>query len=136
MVTDRFVSPDAVSPAFRDALGEHLGALQARDAGRFGATLGDDVVVIDGAGSVTRGREEVLRSHAGWFASEDPWTFAYELVLARETSDAALAVIDVTYRQTPRHEPARFLLSLLFARDANGAWRFVYDQNTPLRERG
>ena len=29
-------------------------------------------------------------------------------------------------------EPARFLLSLVFERDAGGAFTFVYDQNTPL----
>jgi len=117
---------------FGSALAEHLGALQAKDAARFAATLGDDVLVVDGAGALKRGTAAVLQSHAEWFASRDPWTFEYEIVLAREFRDAALALIDVTYRHTPSHEPARFLLSLVFARDAAGAWKFVYDQNTPL----
>lgn len=118
---------------FGAALTEHLGALQAKDAERFGATLGEDVVVVDGAGAMKRGRDVVLRSHAEWFASSDPWTFEYEVVLVREMRDAALALIDVTYRHRPELEPARFLLSLVFARDANGEWKFVYDQNTPHR---
>ena len=118
---------------FRDALDEHLGALQARDAQRFAATLGDDAAVVDGGGLITRGTAEVLRSHAEWFASPDRWAFEYEIVLTRETPSLGLAVLDVTYRHTPDAEPARFLLSLVFECDAEGAFKFVYDQNTPLR---
>jgi ketosteroid isomerase-like protein len=119
--------------AFREALDEHLAALQARDAARFAATLGDDAAVVDGGGAITRGTDAVLRSHAEWFDAPEPWTFAYELVLARETPTAGLALIDVTYRHTPDAEPARFLLSLVFERGADGAYKLVYDQNTPLR---
>lgn len=119
--------------SFRAALEEHLSALQARDAERFAATLGDDVVVVDGAGAVKRGTAEVLRAHAEWFASPEPWTFGYELVFARESADAGLALIDVTYRHTAESEPSRFLLSLVFERDGQGEFKFVYDQNTPLR---
>ena len=118
---------------FRAALDEHLGALRARDADRFAATLGDHVAVVDGGGVITRGTAEVLRSHAEWFASPDRWVFDYRIVMTRETPSSGLAVLDVTYRHTPDGEPARFLLSLLFERDAEGAFKFVYDQNTPLR---
>ena len=117
---------------FCEALEEHLGALQARDADRFAATLGDEVVVVDGKGAITRGSETVLASHAAWFADPAAWSFAYEVVLTRELATAALALLDVTYRHTPQSTPSRFLLSLLFARDASGAWKFVYDQNTTL----
>lgn len=120
-------------PAFGDALREHLDALCARDVERFAATLGDDVVVVDGAGTLTRGTTEVLRSHAEWFASPDPWRFDYELVFARGTMLSGLALLRVTYRQSAEATPARFLLSLVFERDADGAFRFVYDQNTPLK---
>ncbi|HEY0393531.1 MAG TPA: nuclear transport factor 2 family protein [Candidatus Elarobacter sp.] len=122
----------ASATSFQAALDEHLGALQARDVERFAATLGDDVVVVDGAGTLTRGTAGVLRSHAEWFGSPDPWTFAYETIFARETVSSGLALIDVTYRHTPAAEPARFLLSLVFERDAGGTFKFVYDQNTPL----
>jgi ketosteroid isomerase-like protein len=118
-------------PSFADGLREHLDALRARDAARFGATLGSDVTVVDGGGTIARGRDAVLRSHAEWFASSDDWSFDYDVIFSRELGGAGLALIDVTYRQTPSADPARFLLSLLFARDENGAWKFVYDQNTP-----
>jgi uncharacterized protein (TIGR02246 family) len=120
------------SATFREALDEHLAALQARDVERFAATLGDDVAVVDGKGAITRGTEAVLASHAAWFDAPDAWRFDYEIVLTRELGSAAFALIDVTYRNTPQSAPARFLLSLVFERDPAGAWKFVYDQNTTL----
>ncbi len=124
------MSAATTAAGLRAALDEHLGALRAKDAERFAATLGADVVVVDGKGAITRGTDAVLRSHAEWFALSDPWAFDYEVVLTREP--AGLALVDVTYRHTPAAPPARFLLSLVFERDPAGAWKFVYDQNTPL----
>lgn len=127
------MTPAATTTAagtLRAALDEHLGALRAKDAARFAATLGDDVVVVDDKGTIARGTETVLRSHAEWFAAAEPWTFDYEIVLMREA--AGLALVEVTYRHTPDARPARFLLSLVFEREAAGGWKFVYDQNTPL----
>jgi ketosteroid isomerase-like protein len=125
-------APAARSPfTFDEALAEHLGALRARDVARFAATLGSDVLVVDGRAGITRGTENVLRSHAEWFASPDDWTFEYTVLMTRAFAGAALALVDVTYRNTPRSEPSRFVLSLVFERDASGAWTFVYDQNTP-----
>lgn len=117
---------------FREALDEHLSALRAKDVRRFSATLGDDVSVVDGAGRVTRGTDAVVRSHAEWFAAREPWTFDYELVCTREAAGMGFALIDVTYREAPGAPAARFLLSLVFEREPGGAWKFVYDQNTPL----
>lgn len=117
---------------FQAALDEHLAALQARDAERFAATLGDDVVVVDGRGAITHGTDAVLRSHAGWFAAPEQWSFLYRILFARETATSGLALLEVTYRHTPQADAARFLLSLVFERDAAGAFKFVYDQNTPL----
>lgn len=117
---------------FGQALDEHLAALCARDVERFAATVGENAVVVDGAGAITRGTDAVLRSHAAWFRMAEPWAFAYEVVFARDTASSGLALLDVTYRHTPGAEPSRFLLSLVFERDANGAFKFVYDQNTPL----
>jgi ketosteroid isomerase-like protein len=119
--------------AFREALDEHLAALQARDVERFAATLGANAAVVDGSGAIKRGTDAVLRSHADWFAMPEQWMFAYELLFTRETQSSGLALIEATYRHTPDAEPARFLLSLLFERDADGAFKFVYDQNTPLQ---
>jgi ketosteroid isomerase-like protein len=119
------------SSTFRRALEEHLSALQGKDLVRFAATLGDDATVIDGAGRIVRGTDRVLRSYAAWFADADPWTFAYELLLVHEIGRAGLALIDVTYKQVPGATPTRFLLSLLFEQEPGGAWKFIYDQNTP-----
>jgi uncharacterized protein (TIGR02246 family) len=119
---------------FRAALAEHLGALEAKDAARFATTLGRDVVVVDGRGNRTSGTERVLQSHVDWFALPE-WTFDYDVIFTRTFDGAALALIEVVYRHTPLAEPANFLLSLVFERDGEGAWKFVYDQNTPLPTR-
>lgn len=118
--------------SFLTALTEHLSAVQSRDIERFAATVGDEVAVVDGSGAVVSGRDTVLRSHAEWFASPDPWTFAYELRAARDCGSAGFALIDVTYRQNENAAPARFLLVLFFERTSGGEWKFIYDQNTPL----
>ena len=127
------MTSSTATASFRAALDEHLGALRTRDVERFAATLGHDAIVVDGAGAMKRGTAEVLRSHAEWFRMAEPWTFDYDVVFTRETPSSGLALINVTYRHTPAAEPARFLLSLVFERDAEGAFKFVYDQNTPLR---
>lgn len=121
-----------VHRTFDNALAEHLEALQSRDIERFSATVGDDVCVVDGRGSVMRGRPSVLQSHAQWFASADPWTFNYTVALRPDLGDAGLALIDVTYRQTPAAHAGRFLLSLVFERSNDGTWQCVFDQNIPL----
>lgn len=121
------------SGTFHDALEEHLNALQAKDVERFGNTLGDDVIVVDGKGALVRGTDAVCTSHAEWFRMADPWRFNYDVVFTRELgASAGLALLDVTYRHTPDAQPARFMLSLVFERETSGRWSFVYDQNTPL----
>jgi ketosteroid isomerase-like protein len=117
-----------------DALTEHLAALQARDLERFAATVGDDVAVVDGSGAIREGRTAVLDAHADWFASPDDWRFDYIVRRLHDGGGAGLALIEVTYRQRPDAVPARFLLSLYFARDGGGAWKFLFDQNTKLGE--
>jgi ketosteroid isomerase-like protein len=126
------MTASTASGTFRAALDEHLAALCARDVDRFAATLGDDAIVVDGAGELNCGTDAVLQSHAEWFGMAEPWTFAYDVVFARETPSSGLALLEVTYRHTPDAAPSRFLLSLVFERDATGAFKFVYDQNTPL----
>jgi uncharacterized protein (TIGR02246 family) len=115
---------------FADALVEHLAALQARDIERFARTIGDDVTVVDGGGTIVSGKDAVIAAHAQWFSSDDAWSFDATVVLTREFGDAGLALLDVSYRNTPQAPASRFLLSLVFVRDAAGAWQFVYDQNT------
>lgn len=118
--------------AFRDALHDHLDALCARDVARFTATLAPDVVTIDGRGGERRG-SAVADAHARWFASA-AWTFEYAERFVREFGGGGVAVVDVTYRDAPGVPAVRFVLSLVFERDATGAWRLLYDQNTTLPE--
>jgi ketosteroid isomerase-like protein len=125
-------APAAAGTTFRSALDEHLGALQARDVARFAATLGEDAVVVDGGGKMKRGAGAVLQSHAEWFALPVPWRFDYDVVFTRETSSSGLALLKVSYTHEPGADPVRFLLSLVFERDQDGTFKFVYDQNTPL----
>ena len=115
----------------RAALDEHLGALRAKDAERFAATLGTDVVVVDGKGALVRG----TRGGAALAPRVVRLRRPVDVRLrgrARARSRPGLALIDVTYRHSTDAAPARFLLALVFERDAAGAWKFVYDQNTPL----
>lgn len=122
--------------SFRDALDEHLAALQARDIDRFAATLGSDAITVDGAARTTRGTDAVARAHAAWFASADRWSFEYEVTYARELGDAGIALLDVRYRNEPAVEAARFVLSLVFERGVDGEYRMIFDQNTPTRAAG
>ena len=122
----------AAGTTFRGALDEHLAALQARDVARFQATLGEDVVVVDGGGEIKRGTGAVLESHAEWFGLPVRWRFDYDVLFTRETSSSGLALLNVSYTHEPGADPVRFLLSLVFERDEGGAFKFVYDQNTPL----
>ena len=115
---------------FEHALREHLDAIVARDLARFEATLGDGVVTVDGSGHITRGTAAVLASHAAWFGAPEPWTFRYDVELVRETASSGFALLSVTYEQGG--VSSRFLLSVIFERDAAGAFPFAYDQNTPL----
>lgn len=117
---------------FRAALDEHLHALQARDATRFAATLGRDAFVVDGAGTIRRGTDAVAQAHEEWFAASSAWQFDYEVRVTREFDGAALALLDVAYREESGAVPARFLLTLVFERGSDGRWSFVFDQNTPL----
>ena len=125
-------APAAAGTAFRSALDEHLAALQARDVARFAATLGEDVVVVDGRGDIKRGASAVLESHAEWFGLPVRWRFDYDVMFARETPSSGLALLNVSYTHEPGADPVRFLLSLVFERDQDGTFKFVYDQNTPL----
>lgn len=122
---------DALRTPFLAALNEHIRAIQARDLARFAATVtgGDDVRLIGPGGSQLIGREAILGAHRDWFAS-GAFTFRPRVVWHRETEEMGLALLDVEYAD-PGGMPTRFLLSLVFVREADGAFRLVYDQNTP-----
>jgi len=118
-------------PTFLEALTEHLDALSMRDLDRFAATLAaDEVRLVGGEGGEIEGRENVIAAHREWFM-DDTWIFSPELVWTHEESGAAWALARVTY--TERSGKKLFWLLLLFIRE-DGAWKLVYDQNTPIAD--
>jgi hypothetical protein len=60
---------------------------------------------------------------------DDRWTFDPEILWTREEASAAWALMRVTYREAQNSK--QFLLFFLFVQES-GAWRLLYDQNTPI----
>lgn len=112
-----------------EALEEHVEAIKMRDIDRFAATLAaDDVRFVGGDGRIIEGPENVVAAHRDWFMDEG-WTFDPELLWTREEASAAWALMRVTYREAQGSK--QFLLLFLFVQES-GAWRLLYDQNTPV----
>jgi uncharacterized protein (TIGR02246 family) len=112
-----------------EALEEHFEAVSERDIDRFAATLAaDDVRFVGGNGSIIDGRENVIAAHRDWFMN-DGWRFEPEILWTREEDGAAWALTRVEYRENGAER--QFLLLFLFVLE-DGAWRVVYDQNTPI----
>jgi hypothetical protein len=59
----------------------------------------------------------------------DGWTFEPEILWTREERGAGWALTRVHYGENA--ESRDFLLLFLFI-DEDGAWKLVYDQNTPI----
>ena len=135
MVTQRGAAAPTILLSFRDALAEHLAALGARDIERFARTLSasPELRVVGPQGAITTGYDAVRSSHARWFTSAAAWTFESTELWRQAGSDVGLSLHSVTYRDEPSAKPIRFLLLFAFAREADGGWRLVYDQNTPLQ---
>ncbi len=116
--------------SFHDGLNEHLAAIGARNIERFAATVSRDpaarVVAPDGSAIV--GYEAIVEAHRGWFAT-DGWTLAPHALFERESDTLGFALLEVDYREASAAR--RFLLSVVFVFE-EGAWRLLYDQNTPL----
>lgn len=83
---------------------------------------------VGGDGRVIEGKDNVVSAHREWFM-DDRWTFEPEILWTREQSDAGWALTLVHYEEDGKTRD--FLLLLLFV-DEDGAWKLVYDQNTPV----
>ena len=120
---------------FQQTLDKHLRAIQERNLDSLAETLPDDeLVLIMSDGRLVRKTAEFLELHRGWFESTS-WSLESELVSRLETSDLAVAVLRLGYRDTPSGgEPIRqdSLLTLVFQRRPQG-WVMVHDQNTPIQ---
>lgn len=112
-----------------EALDEHLEAIATRDIDRFAATLAaDDVRFVGGDGRIVEGRENVVAAHRDWFM-DDAWTFEPEILWTREEQSAGWALTRVRYREPSAEK--QFLLLFAFIEE-DGAWKVLYDQNTPI----
>ena len=116
---------------FRDALKEHLRAIEARDLDALAATVAaSDLVLITADGKLVRSTREFLDAHRAWFAMPG-WTLQAREVEVFEGADLAVAVLELDYREPPATH-SRSYLTLVF-RQQDGRWRMVQDQNTPIR---
>lgn len=120
---------------FAEDLDRHLAAIRRRDLDALEATLDpDDVVLVAADGEVATGRDEFLRRHAAWFAS-DGWSLDARPVHRFEGSDLAVCVLALRYRDRPAGAPPidePSVLTLVFRRRGD-RWLMVHDQNTPVR---
>lgn len=79
-------------------------------------------------GRVIEGRDNIVAAHRDWFMN-DRWTFEPEILWTREQTDAGWALTLVHYKENGK---GRDFLSLFIFVDEDGAWKLVYDQNTPV----
>ena len=117
---------------FDAALRAHLETIERRDLDGYVATIHVDVTVVLPNGAVLAGRDAVTEFHRSWFAS-DTWrmrTIVERSYTVGATGVALLATSydDVDDTGTPYHSENR--LGLVFARQDDGSWLLVYDQNT------
>ena len=120
---------------FQQTLDKHLRAIQERNLAALAETLPpDELVLIMADGRLVREAAEFLELHRGWFESKT-WSLQTELVSRLETSELAVVVLRLAYRDTPSgSQPIRqdSLLTLVFQRRPQG-WVMVHDQNTPIQ---
>lgn len=118
--------------SFREALAEHLRAIQARDLKALAATVApESLVLVMADGKLARSTAEFLEAHRAWFAMRD-WTLQSREIEVFESADLAVAVLELDYRQPPDVR-SRSYLTLVF-RKQGGRWLMVQDQNTPIKQ--
>jgi ketosteroid isomerase-like protein len=116
---------------FRDALEEHLRAIEARDLDALAATVAEkDLVLIMADGKLLRTTREFLDAHRTWFAMPG-WTLQARELELLESTDLGVAVFELDYREPPAIH-SRSYLTLVFQKQ-QGRWRMVQDQNTPIK---
>jgi uncharacterized protein (TIGR02246 family) len=119
---------------FSQALKQHLTAIETRDLAAYLATVGGDVSLVLPDGRLLQGRDAVGDFHREWFADPD-WSWRLTPQHTATTGGAAVAVFAVEYHDRDQHGESystRYRLSLTFGRTADGEWRLLHDQNTPL----
>lgn len=124
------------APPFRPLLEAHLAAISGRNLDALLPTLtrGNDLILLSPDGKKLDTRQQFVDLHREWFASKDEGKWQGEIVRTRESAELAHAL--VRYRYSSRQPDGRMRISenwltLTFALE-DGAWRLVFDQNTPI----
>jgi ketosteroid isomerase-like protein len=122
---------------FREALDEHLSAIQRRDLQALAATVAEDeVVLITSDGRLVRSAREMLEMHRGWFEMTG-WTLDVTPIHVDEAPGMGVAVLHLVYREAREGVPPlrqESYLTLVF-REKNWKWVMTQDQNTPIQPR-
>ena len=116
---------------FRETLQKHLEAIQGRNLQDLADTVAPEALVLIMAdGKLARTTREFLEAHRGWFAMKN-WTLDMQEVEAFESTDLAVAVLRLDYREPPGVRSESYLTLVFQRRD--GRWLMVQDQNTPIK---
>ncbi|WP_298912069.1 nuclear transport factor 2 family protein [uncultured Algimonas sp.] len=120
------------APDFDAALQAHLDSVQSRDLEAYARTIttGDELPLIFPDGTLVTSRDDILAFHEDWFGNPD-WRMGFEPVHMRVGETTAIALMRVSYRDTPDGEDRFNYLTLVFQLE-DGAWRLVHDQNTRI----
>lgn len=126
----------AAVPSFRAALDAHLAAVSSRNLEALVPTLTrrPDLTLLLPDGKKLDTRQQFIELHREWFATQDEGRWEGEVVRVIETAELAHALVRYRYssrQETGQRRISESWLTLTFALE-DGAWRLVFDQNTPI----
>lgn len=115
-----------------ESIQTQLTALDKRDLAAYMQIIParEDQLVILPDGSTWATRSEIEQGHKEWFKDET-WVFNRELVRKDPREHWGVVVYHVTVDR-PDAPGKPFLLSMMFAPEADGCWYLQHDQNTVL----
>jgi len=121
---------------FDAALAAHLAAIERRDWPAFEATLtrADSLTLVLPNGRLSQRRADFAKAMQAWLADPD-WRWQLRPVSRHASAHTGVAMFEVDYSDVDakgERYALRYLLGLVFSREADGQWRLVHDQNTPL----
>jgi ketosteroid isomerase-like protein len=120
------------SETFDSVVAQNVQAIQSRDLPRYMQTLAprEAHLMILPNGARLRSRAAIESMHRDWFADAS-WTFNAKEIHRDVRSEWGLVVFEVSVDR-PDKPGVPFILSMLFAPEADGCWYLQHDQNTLL----